>query len=342
MEFIIDNQLSEVFEIARLMYYSYHPEELTHEKFMEHSLKLGISSSGLVEETVSSVLKPMNKYLAAFQKQMVKSESDLFFFENSGSLSLAFKYVNLLTKHKDWLVTTEHLDEDLIYSELAIQLLDEVPDTIQEIMRLLRESGVEAAVAWKCLLMLENPKQYLNVFIQIINQNLPAYSAGVKEMQTIMAPLMEKFPQHPYQFFKGFIPFFENETEEKVKIIPTLIDIAGAIGPSKGPLYVGLRFHEVIQLIENQDYVQEDLPPLLKVLGDSSKLEILKFLKQAPSYNLEIAKHMKLTPATTSHHMTILLTKKLVTCERRNKKAYYSINQNKIREITASLEAMLL
>ena len=68
---------------------------------------------------------------------------------------------------------------------------------------------------------------------------------------------------------------------------------------------------------KNMQNARELLPQILKLLGDKSKFEILCLLKAHGRYNLEIAEELHLTPATASHHMSMLLSSHMVTVEKK-------------------------
>ncbi len=85
---------------------------------------------------------------------------------------------------------------------------------------------------------------------------------------------------------------------------------------------------------KNLENAKEMLPPILKLLGDKSKFEILCLLKSHGKYNLEIAEELQLTPATASHHMSMLLSNHMVTVEKKDGRVYYQLNQETLREIT--------
>ncbi len=82
---------------------------------------------------------------------------------------------------------------------------------------------------------------------------------------------------------------------------------------------------------------QATLPPLLKILGDRSKFQILCVLRQGGKYNSELAEELGLTPATMSHHMSILLANQLVTVEKREAKLRYQLNREAVGKVATGL-----
>ena len=93
---------------------------------------------------------------------------------------------------------------------------------------------------------------------------------------------------------------------------------------------------------KNLKSAKERLPQILKLLGDKSKFEILCLLKSHGRYNLEIAEELQLTPATASHHMSMLLANHMVAVEKKDGRVYYQLNQGTLREIMECFEEFFL
>lgn len=74
---------------------------------------------------------------------------------------------------------------------------------------------------------------------------------------------------------------------------------------------------------------------VLKLLSDKSKFEILTYIRDKKAYGSELAKHLNLTTATVSHHMSALFTANLITIEKEDNKVYYRANQKAIEKVLA-------
>lgn len=72
---------------------------------------------------------------------------------------------------------------------------------------------------------------------------------------------------------------------------------------------------------------------VLKLLSDKSKFEILSYTKSKPAYGSELAKHLNLTTATISHHMTGLVTAGLVELKKEDNKIYYLANKKVLGDV---------
>nr|WP_243167914.1 metalloregulator ArsR/SmtB family transcription factor [Anaerocolumna cellulosilytica] len=81
----------------------------------------------------------------------------------------------------------------------------------------------------------------------------------------------------------------------------------------------------------------------LKAIGDATRLKILHLLSGKELYLQEMADALKLTPATVSHHMNILLQSEMVCITvniEKAKKVYYSLNPVKLTELGETIKRL--
>lgn len=80
----------------------------------------------------------------------------------------------------------------------------------------------------------------------------------------------------------------------------------------------------------------------MKLLGDRSKMDILRILKEQRAYGSELARKLGLTTPTISHHMQALIDCNLVGLEKVNNRVYYQLNRRRLEEILEELRGALL
>ena len=105
-------------------------------------------------------------------------------------------------------------------------------------------------------------------------------------------------------------------------------------------LILGILFCGV-DLFSRNELSGEGIAARLKLLGDSTKLEILRILREGPAYQTELAKRLKLTAPTVFHHMNLLAQRDFVTDEVRDNRIYYHLNPKSIDELTETLRRYL-
>ena len=70
-----------------------------------------------------------------------------------------------------------------------------------------------------------------------------------------------------------------------------------------------------------------------KALGDPTRREILRLLRDGAKTAGEIGAHFEMTGATISHHLSVLREAGLISDDRRGKYIYYELNLSVLDEI---------
>jgi len=330
----IDKNFDPVWETMGLLRGLFHQDELSKEKYDSTFMEFGIKNNKVIDESYNLAMR----YISAFSKKASVTDEDSFFFKGDvTSTSLDLILGLIIEQNLDWLTDIDAVSETDISSVLASILFERVPQSLPEIIELLQEMDMTPEQNWNMMLVFKDPKFYMKRYTELIIKNEAAYLFAMNEVKDAVEPLLE-------QFLTGNEALFESEIEkvstfidaQAVEVIPSVVSLSGILFSAKSA-YVGLYYPQIHRLIHRLDEPQADLTPVLKALGDSSKFEILKFLRRGPSYNLEIAKHLGITPATTSHHMNVLFGLELVSMKKANKKAYYTLNEPQLKKVAENL-----
>ena len=78
-----------------------------------------------------------------------------------------------------------------------------------------------------------------------------------------------------------------------------------------------------------------------EALSDSTRREILKLLRLRPHTAGEICDQFSLSPATVSHHISVLKKSGLITGERRAQTIVYHLNTTVVQEMMRALAGLL-
>ena len=78
-----------------------------------------------------------------------------------------------------------------------------------------------------------------------------------------------------------------------------------------------------------------------EALSDSTRREILKLLRSRPHTAGEICDQFSLSPATVSHHISVLKKSGLITGERRAQTIVYHLNTTVVQEMMRALAGLL-
>ena len=85
----------------------------------------------------------------------------------------------------------------------------------------------------------------------------------------------------------------------------------------------------------------EEMLETFKALSDMNRLEILDMLSCGEMCACDIIDGLGLSQPTISHHMKILQGANLIYSEKRGKWMFYSINQERVGQVCASLKHLI-
>ncbi|HEX2937878.1 MAG TPA: metalloregulator ArsR/SmtB family transcription factor [Ruminiclostridium sp.] len=92
---------------------------------------------------------------------------------------------------------------------------------------------------------------------------------------------------------------------------------------------------------QDKGRANQNLTNALKVLSDSTRLEILRLLILQPTYGKIIADRLHLTTATISHHLDVLSSAHLIHESRNGNTKYFSADEDKIQKLVDELNDYL-
>lgn len=334
MSIIMNTSLNKVFEILGLLYISNHPESMEKEQVLEAASEIGING----DEFYKKIGNIQQRYVKAFQKELVKSKEDAFFFEDTNNdFILILQIVFAANSH--WIDNIDTILEDEIFRAFIDAIVEEekevdIKPSLNETIELLKSVGLEPETCWKLMLFLNEPKKHIENLVYIIKQNIPAYEQAILSVNKPLKRLLEEFSKFEYYKLTSIL----KQVTKEIEITPTLIYPGLEVLGINGNGYVGLLTKEIYLMMDKLKVSRNNLIPILKVLSDKSKFDILVSLKNSPKYNLELAEQLGLTAATISHHMNALLTQGLVSVEKSDGRVYYTLNKDSIKNIIAELQ----
>jgi DNA-binding transcriptional ArsR family regulator len=102
-------------------------------------------------------------------------------------------------------------------------------------------------------------------------------------------------------------------------------------------------FNEKIQILiypvqEVNAYNKNTLANALRIIGDNTRLEIIKKLAIKPMYGKELAKELGLVTSTVSHHLEQLRSIGIINEEREKSVKFFSININEYNKLCDAMK----
>lgn len=147
----------------------------------------------------------------------------------------------------------------------------------------------------------------------------------------------------PMKLICEFCPSAEGKEPDVLYVVPT---VAAAHDSAYVMDYVGERIVDFVyagvlctplKKIAEKPFDEKAMCKSLKVMGDASKLSILRLTSERPMYGIQIAEALGITTATVSHHMAQLSEQGLVIVERDANRTYYRADTEALGKITEDL-----
>lgn len=203
---------------------------------------------------------------------------------------------------------------------------------------LLQSSEYSEDTKWRLLELIHNPVRKFQELFHIYENNRTAFDVTFQKNKKQLEKLVSQAPSEPSDVICSLMSEFHPESKRfyLTAVLPLMEWITPTI------IFQGVLTNKLDLYQKNLENAKEMLPPILKLLGDKSKFEILCLLKSHGRYNLEIAEELQLTPATASHHMSLLLSNHMVTIEKKDGRVYYQLNQETLREIMKCFREIFL
>lgn len=278
-------------------------------------------------------LSYLENYVQVFEKSYSLNEEESFFFGNNTEffLTVLAMATELLETEPKW----QNIEQQHIFSVITTFLTKEkteaLPnaDSLENWFQLLQSSEYSEDTKWRLLELINDPVKNFRELFEIYSKNRSAFEKTIQENKVYLEKLVSEAPTDISDALHSLVSEFHPETKKVylTAVLPLIEWITPTI------IFQGVLADKLDLYQKNMQNAKEMLPQILKLLGDKSKFEILCLLKSNGRYNLEIAEELHLTPATASHHMSMLLTNHMVTVEKKDGRVYYQLNQDTLREI---------
>jgi len=235
------------------------------------------------------------------------------------------------------LITSKDTDEN--YSDIETLSSDNAA-----VLNYIKDIEIDPLVKWEIFRLLDNKQLYIDDYIQFINEYLKTYKILEKERKKELEKFNEDFKKNIEEggisFLKDFTnSFIDFDKYENIYITSSApMGISVNMEPEEKSCYViiGPRTTDIVKSTSEQNELEKNIM-ILKNISDSTRFQIMKKLVDRDYYGLELVKEFGITKATVSHHMNFLLLAGVVQVERKEHKAYYSLDKDGLRKIVQFL-----
>lgn len=253
---------------------------------------------------------------------------------------------------QEYLCMLSNLDEKEIVSSIAYSILagnDDNKNFSEEIMKqalmleknelitIIKELPADPAVKWNLFLIIEEPKKYMKMYVELMHKLLPIfeeiYSPYENEINSY-GDYLENFLNMNGHIGLKEISYSILDTdiikEEKNNLLISAIEQYAILisGASKINYIVwGFKTEEYFKRMKeiNENKINERVQ-IFKNLGDKTRYEVLKLLTVGETSTKEIAKLLGVSSATISYHLSNLMQAKIIKPGVANDKYNYIVD----------------
>ncbi len=288
-----------------------------------------------------------DRYVAAFEKYKVADEPQSMLASQEDE-DFALILLSLLCANRDEIngldaITDSDINAEIIaiYNELfSSEALPQQVETMAQIIAFWDATSLSQSAKWQLTKLMQTPKAHVVHIVKQIKENRPAFEQAYNEVKQPIKRLTATYRQAVTDKQNDVFSNLVDSFPEARAVYPTLaIPLSMLIISNR--CYYGL-LTPLVTRNGNAPYQTEQLLTCLKALSDSSKLSVLRSLKESSKYNMEIAQQLGLTAATMSHHLNVLLGCGFVGIKRQGNRIYYYPQTDALRAFITALEQELL
>ncbi len=255
--------------------------------------------------------------------------------------------------------TTSIEQKNTIIAQIILLTLetDEISSTIEYcndsegLLRLINLCKISDSEKFKCMRLLND----FNTVSDEIYRYIKLAAKFMMEKSMLVDPIIAEYEQfYADKTLPELVNFFKllgvGIEENEYLVYPSIIHFAvfslysypvrPPFSQDKQIIHIGIWVHVITRLKDIKKDTSQLLVSTLKAMSDTNRLNILLYLRSGRKYAQELMQFTGLTSATISHHMSELISSKLVSVEKIGQRVYYSLEHNMVIEITKLLNSM--
>lgn len=301
-------------------------------------------------ESAQKDLEPYKDPLLGFY-----SDEPISNYDFPSLLFRSYSFMNY-SDYGDYLKTIMEDDEltikkNLVYALLTVEQDDDSNDeeakleaerllsNRDDLMNLIRKTTTTENHRWILMLLIENPKDYLEVYANLINQIKPIfdkYLAQHKEkittfQETIMQPLISNTDTAFEELTYGIVPkdvLDDNNIVMTSFVNPYRFSIM-TFGETRVILWgldMKAGFKKIAEFEQNS---RKNRSKVFKTLSDETRYEVLRHIASGITSTKAIATSLGVSSATVTYHLNAFLTAKVIKVTK-TKNAKYVVDYDRL------------
>lgn len=321
-----------------------------------HSLNYANNLDLLIDKLKSENIKrgmDVKEDLCLAKAKLKEKAEDLdFFFGKESMIWKAFIHTEKFwtcNNIQEFLNQVMNLSEIQIKERLYIKLnrgkdqkvnhaAENVIKNNKEFFYYIKVLKIEQQEKWRLLCFIEDVGLYTKKFVELVKFYIPIYDSlhdKYKNEELVLCDKMKKIiVNNQFEYIedltKSYVDIRDYEEVHVTVSVFNNYQLNFAIEGNIIYLYVGLRFEEIFKRYTSSEELEQHLL-VFKNIAEKTRFEIIKFLLHGEHFGQEIAEKMQISTAAVSYQMNYLFSANLVTIRKVDRKTYYVLNKDTVR-----------
>lgn len=256
--------------------------------------------------------------------------------DDDNSFARALFYHNQLNKaqlESNETAILASLDEEFFVSKFGLETLPDI-HTVEEFFVHLEDFPTSDANKMDALRMYHNFELYFNYYVTLTSQVTELIIGLRPNIVAESTPLMDRLNVELESLVQDEFNVTLDD-KQLYTVHPGIyrVNSASIMSVGYGELAhftIGIHILDFREIFMDTKTAGENAESFLKCISDSTKLGILKLLKDGPMYGTQLAEKLNCSGANISHHASALLSLGIVHFEKENNRMYIHLDKEKI------------
>lgn len=240
-------------------------------------------------------------------------------------------------------------NEEYVSEEENMAKVESISSNKDRLLSFIKELPIDSATKWSLFLMVEDPTDYMNRYVNFMTGLLPIfkefyspYENEVKEYGNYLAKFLNE------NGAKGLREISYSILEPKILkegdvdlLVSVIFSYAVSLSDREGIRFIvwGLRMEEAFRKMKEirENKIIERVQ-IFKNLGDKTRYEVLKLIAQGETSTKNIANQLGVSSATISYHINNFLTTRLIKLDKGKNKLNYIIDYELLEDVIRGLK----
>ena len=235
------------------------------------------------------------------------------------------------------------LDDDYLMTQIESDCIPAVYSA-NEFFAILEKCHISDMDKLDAMRMYHNFDLYMGYYDALISQVTGLIKTHRPNIINEITPLMDKLTAE----IETLVPNEFNITiddKHLLTVYPGIYKVSSgsimAVGyAERAPMVIGLHVLDITATFKEADAAGDSAEAFLKCISDTTKLNILKLLKNGSMYGSQLAEKLNCSGANISHHTSAMLSLGIVHMEKENNRIYVHMNKEKIIQYIDDLKEL--